>query len=57
MCIRACRGICVLCEQAGRAQPMGPVVGFVRGKWGEVPGGSADPETSGPVTKPDVLLF
>lgn len=36
---------------------MGPVVGFVRGKWGEVPGGSADPETSGPVTKPDVLLF
>lgn len=57
VCNRVCLGICVLCEQAGRAKPMGPVDVFMCGRWWEVPGKSADPETSGPVTKPDVLLF
>lgn len=32
MCNRVCLGICVLCEQVGLAQPMGPVDGFLHGK-------------------------
>lgn len=57
MCNHVCPGICVLCEQAGQAQPMGPVGGFMHGERCAVLGERADPETPGPATKPDVLLF
>lgn len=57
MCNRVCLGICALRERAGLAKPMGPVDGFMYGKRCQVPGGSDDPETSGPATEPDVLLF